>query len=82
MKTTHSIQMNKKSTNVVKFGDYAICLEKDQLAYYFKGSLTRVVEVSNYFTQKDLFDLATKISNKNNFGVVEYTSKALVVNKY
>jgi len=70
-----------KTSNTVKFGNYAICLEKDQLLYYFNGDLTKVIDVNYEFTTKDLYDLATRISIKNNFGAVEYVSKDSVVKR-
>jgi hypothetical protein len=65
-------QVVKKPSNAVKFGKYAICLEKEQLSYYYNGNLTKVVDVTYEFTNKDLYNLATRISTKNNFGPVEY----------
>jgi hypothetical protein len=76
---THKIN---KISNTVKFGSHAICLGKSQLAYYYNGSLMKVREVSHMFTPHDLFELATKISTKNNFGPVEFTSRETVIKKY
>ncbi len=67
------------TTNAVKFDRFAIVLEKEQLSYYNKGELTRVADVGVDFSNKDLFDLATRISEKNSYGPVEYTSKDLVI---
>jgi len=67
------------TTNAVKFGKFAIVLEKEQLSYYTESELTRVADVGIDFSNKDLFDLATRISEKNSYGTVEYTSKDLVI---
>jgi hypothetical protein len=66
-------------TNTVSFGKFAIVLEKEQLHYYSEGEITRVVDVSYEFNQKDLFDLAKRISDKNGFGVVKFVNKKDVV---
>jgi hypothetical protein len=71
----------KKTSNTVKFGKYAICLEKEQVLYYFNGDLTKVIDVNYEFTTKDLYELAVRISDKNDFGPVEYVAKDSVVNK-
>ena len=73
--------VTKKTSNTVKFGNYAICLENEQLSYYFDGDLTKVIDVNYEFTTKDLYDLATKISSKNGFGPVEYVAKDSVVKR-
>jgi len=70
-----------KRSNTVKFGKFAICLEKEQLSYYCEGELTKVADVNYEFTNKDLYDLAVRISSKNGYGPVEYTAKDLVVKK-
>lgn len=66
-------------TNTVSFGKFAIVLEKEQLHYYMDGEITRVMDVSYEFNMKDLFDLATRISSKNNFGPVKFVNKKDVV---
>lgn len=67
-------------TNTVKFGIYAITLEKDQLNYYTNGKMTKVIDVNPSYTRKDLFELAERISAKNGFGLVEYTHKEKILN--
>lgn len=71
-----------KRTNTVKFGKYAITLEKDQLNYYTDGKMTKVIDVNASYTTKDLFELAERISVKNNFGPVEYTTKDKILNHH
>jgi hypothetical protein len=44
-----------------------------------EGEITRVMDVSYEFNMKDLFDLATRISSKNNFGPVKFVNKKDVV---
>lgn len=68
-------------TNVVKFGKFAICLEKEQLLYYSNGELMRVKDVDYEFTNKDLFDLASSISEKKGYGLVEFTTKDVILKK-
>jgi len=71
------------TTNAVKFDKFAIVLEKErlshQLSYYSKGELTRVADVGIEFSNKDLFDLAVRISEKNGYGPVEFTSKNSII---
>jgi hypothetical protein len=71
-----------KKTNTVKFGKFAIVLEKDQLMYFTNGELSKVREVSPSFNNNDLYDLAVRISEKNGYGPVENSSKEKVVKKY
>lgn len=71
-----------KRTNVVKFGKFAIALEKDQLMYFTDGELSKVRDVNPSFNNNDLYDLAVRISEKNGYGPVENTSKEKVVKKY
>jgi len=74
--------VNLNETNTVKFGKYVICLDKEQLHYYMHGELVKVADVNFEFTNKDLYELAVKISRKNGYGTVEYTSKELVIKKH
>ena len=69
-------------TNTVAFGKYAICLQKDQLNYYTGGELTKVRDVNPSFNNVDLYELAERISSKNEYGPVTYTQKDKVVKKY
>lgn len=71
-----------KRTNTVKFGKFAIVLEKDQLMYYTEGDLTKVRDVNPSFNNNDLYDLAVRINDKNGYGIVENTTKDKVVRKY
>jgi len=71
--------ISSKKTNAVAFGNYGIVLDRDQLCYYYEGKLTRVVEVGPAFTSVDLFKLATKISEKNSFGVVQFVHKSEII---
>lgn len=71
-----------KRTNVVKFGKFAIVLEKDQLMYFTDGELSKVRDVNPSFGNNDLYDLAVRISEKNGFGPVENTTKEKVVKKF
>jgi hypothetical protein len=71
-----------KKTNTVKFGKFAIVLEKDQLMYFTNGELSKVRDVPASFNYNDLFDLATRISEKNAYGPVENTTKDKVVKKF
>jgi len=73
--------INFNATNVVKFGKYVICLDKEQLHYYMHGELVKVADVNFEFTNKDLYDLAVKISRKNDYGTVEYTTKDAIAKK-
>ena len=73
--------LKNATTNTVKFGNYAICLQKEQLSYYHNGDLTKVSDVNHEFTLKDLYDLAVRISKKNELGAVQYVAKDSVVNK-
>ena len=73
--------LKNATTNTLKFGNYAICLQKEQLSYYHKGDLTKVIDVNHEFTLKDLYDLAVRISKKNELGTVQYVAKDSVVNK-
>lgn len=69
------------TTNAVKFSNYAIVLERDQLYYYIDGILRKVADVSPEFTPKDLFSLAERISNKKFLGKVEYVKKDSIIKK-
>jgi hypothetical protein len=71
-----------KKTNTVKFGKFAIVLEKDQLMYFTNGELSKVRDVNPSFNNNDLYDLAVRISEKNGYGPVENSSKEKVVKKY
>jgi hypothetical protein len=71
-----------KKTNTVKFGRYAIVLEKDQLMYFTDGELAKVRDVNPAFNTQDLYDLAVRITEKNGYGPVENTTKDKVVKKY
>lgn len=71
-----------KRTNVVKFGKFAIVLEKDQLMYFTDGELSKVRDVNPSFGNNDLYDLAVRISEKNGYGPVENTTKEKVVKKF
>lgn len=70
------------TTNAVKFGKYAIVLEKEQLSYYSDGEVFKVVDVNHEFTNAKLFELATNISRKNDFGPVNFCHKNEVVKRY
>jgi len=70
-------QVNR--TNAIKFGRYAIILEKEQLSYYLDGEIVSVRDVNYEFSYKDLYDLGVRISSKKGYGPVEYTHKALVI---
>ena len=59
----------EEKTNAVKFGDYGIILNKEQLFYYSKGDLMRVRDVSHEFGPDDLMDLAKRINEKANYGI-------------
>jgi hypothetical protein len=69
-------------TNCVKFGKYVICLEKEQLNYYIDGSLNKVADVNHDFSVVELYELATRITEKNGFGPVNFVHKVDVVKKY
>ena len=69
-------------TNCVKFGKYVICLEKEQLNYYINGSLNKVADVTHDFSNVELYELATRITEKNGFGPVGFVHKGDVVKKY
>lgn len=71
-----------KRTNTVKFGKFAIVLEKDQLMYFTEGELSKVRDVNPSFDNNDLYDLAVRISEKNELGPVENTTKDKVVKKF
>lgn len=71
-----------KRTNTVKFGKFAIVLEKDQLMYFTDGELSKVRDVNPSFGNNDLYDLAVRISEKNGYGTVENTTKEKVVKKF
>lgn len=71
-----------KRTNVVKFGKFAIVLEKDQLMYFTDGELSKVRDVNPSFGNNDLYELAVRISEKNGYGAVQNTTKTEVVKKY
>jgi hypothetical protein len=71
-----------KRTNTVKFGKFAIVLEKDQLMYYTGGELSKVRDVNPSFNNNDLYDLAVRITEKNEYGPVENTTKDKVVKKF
>lgn len=66
----------EQKTNAVKFGDYGIILNKEQLFYYSKGDLMRVRDVDHEFTFDDLMALARKISDKNNYGIPYFCQRA------
>jgi hypothetical protein len=68
-------------TNAVKFGNYGIVLEKEQLSYYVDGEVVSVKDVNYEFTNKDLYELATRISAKKAMGPVEYSHKS-IISKY
>ena len=69
---------NQDRTNAIKFGRYAIVLEKEQLSYYLDGEVVQVKDVSFEFSHKDLYDLGVRISSKKGLGPVEYTHKNMV----
>jgi len=69
-------------TNCVKFGKYVICLEKEQLNYYFDGNLNKVADVNHDFGVTELYELAIRITEKNGFGPVGFVHKVDVVKKY
>ena len=79
---TKKIVIPTNRTNCVKFGKYVICLEKEQLNYYVDGSLTKVVDVNHDFSNVELYELATRITEKNGFGPVNFVHKVDVVKKY
>ena len=69
---------NQDRTNAIKFGRYAIVLEKEQLNYYLDGEVVQVKDVSFEFNYKDLYDLGVRISSKKGLGPVEYTHKKMI----
>ena len=73
--------MTVTSKNAVKFGTYVICREKAQLSYYNHGILFTVADVSNEFSSKDLYELASRIAKSHNLGKVEFVSKETVLRK-
>ena len=73
-----SVIKNLDRTNAIKFGRYAIVLEKEQLSYYLDGEVVQVKDVSFEFSHKDLYDLGVRISSKKGLGPVEYTHKNMV----
>ena len=64
-------------TNTVKFGKFALVLEKDQVLYFTDGEITKVRDVNPSFNNNDLYDLAVRINEKNYYGVVENTTKTV-----
>jgi len=71
-----------KRTNTVKFGKFAIVLEKGQLMYYTSGELSKVRDVNPSFNNNDLYELAVRITEKNDYGTIENTTKDKVVKKF
>ena len=55
------IKIPEKKTNIIKFGDWSIKLEKDQLNYYHLGDLQTVKDVSAAFTTSDLYELGINV---------------------
>jgi hypothetical protein len=75
------VEIPTKRTNCVKFGKYVICLQKEQLNYYINGCLNRVADVNHDFSNVELYELATKIAEKNGCGLVNFVHKVDVVNE-
>lgn len=71
---------NQTKTNAVKFGDYGIILNKEQLFYYAGGELMRVKDVSHEFNFDDLYDLASGIADKKQLGRVLFVHRNDIVN--
>jgi hypothetical protein len=67
----------EKKTNIIKFGDWSIKLEKDQLNYYHLGDLQSVRDVSSTFTTSDLYELGLRISDRYSAGKVEFVNSII-----
>lgn len=74
------MELKQQKTNAVKFGDYGIVLNKEQLFYYANGDLMRVKDVSHEFNFDDLYNLATSISDKKQLGTVYFVHRNDIVN--
>lgn len=74
------MELKQQKTNAVKFGDYGIILNKEQLFYYVGGDLMRVKDVSHEFNFDDLYNLATSISDKKQLGTVKFVHRNDIVN--
>jgi hypothetical protein len=74
------MQLKQQKTNAVKFGDYGIVLNKEQLFYYVNGDLMRVKDVSHEFNFDDLYNLANSISEKRQLGTVYFVHRDDIVN--
>lgn len=72
---------NQKKTNAVKFGQYGIVLEKEQLGYYLNGELFQVRDVNHEFNSDDLYNLALRIATKADITAVHYVTKSDIVGK-
>ena len=70
-----------KQTNAIRFGNYVIVLEKEQLSYYVNGELAVVKDVHPEFNSKDLFDLGKRIALKKDTGAVQYVNKSDYIKK-
>ena len=56
--------LKNATTNTVKFGNYAICLQKEQLSYYHNGDLTKV----NYTKGTQSWEIVgKKVNEKGEF---------------
>jgi hypothetical protein len=62
-------------TNAIQVGQFSIVLEKEQLSYYSDGRLCKVADVNHEFTNKDLFSLGERISEKYGYGEVKFILK-------
>ena len=71
----------ERKTNAVKFGNYGIILEKEQLSYYMNGELFQVRDVSHEFSFDDLYNLGLKIAAKKDISVVRFVHKLDIINK-
>jgi len=72
---------NQTKTNAVKFGQYGIVLEKEQLAYYLNGELFQVKDVNHEFNSDDLYNLALRIATKKDITSVHYVRKSDIINQ-
>lgn len=72
--------VDQVKTNAVKFGNYGIILNKEQLFYYVDGDLVRVTDVSHEFNSDDLMDLALRIAAKKDATKVSFVHRNDIVN--
>ncbi len=74
------MDVKQQKTNAVKFGDYGIILNKEQLFYYAGGDLMRVKDVTHEFNFDDLYNLAESISDKKQLGRVLFVHRNDIIN--